>query len=110
MNHSEAINQNVDMIAVLCTVPDCFASTPDYGHLGIKMGSHSLRKLQSKEIKKHLSIVVTMQLRQEIKKHLSIVVTMQLRQEIKKHLSIVVTMQLRQEIKKHLSVVVTMQL
>ena len=49
VNRSQAdINKNVDMIAARRKERDYFATSPDYGHLGSKMGSEYLAKLLSK--------------------------------------------------------------
>ncbi|RWR87348.1 Dynamin central domain-containing protein [Cinnamomum micranthum f. kanehirae] len=51
VNRSQAdINKNVDMIAARKKERDYFATSPDYGHLGSKMGSEYLAKLLSKHL------------------------------------------------------------
>ncbi|XXG75657.1 hypothetical protein AAC387_Pa08g0181 [Persea americana] len=51
VNRSQAdINKNVDMIAARRKERDYFATSPDYGHLGSKMGSEYLAKLLSKHL------------------------------------------------------------
>jgi len=49
VNRSQAdIHKNVDMIAARQREREFFATSPDYGHLGSKMGSEYLAKLLSK--------------------------------------------------------------
>ena len=49
VNRSQAdINKNVDMIIARRKEREYFATSPDYGHLGSKMGSEYLAKLLSK--------------------------------------------------------------
>ncbi|KAF8038308.1 hypothetical protein BT93_B0986 [Corymbia citriodora subsp. variegata] len=51
VNRSQAdINKNVDMIVARRKEREYFATSPDYGHLGSKMGSEYLAKLLSKHL------------------------------------------------------------